>query len=169
MLFLLVSPVLPNGNCPRVARREEPHVALSGVIAGSIDSGEIALRLCCAHGLVAIVRHPSTSPQEHVELLQAARPRATARSLATGTVDGVNPLGSARDGLRPLEATPPSRFHWVAQKRRQDEARHRQTPDRTLLGPSRRVLMMRSRRSAIARGSMRLRTSASASTISVGR
>jgi hypothetical protein len=33
-------------NCPRVARREEPHVTLSGVIAGSVDSSELALRSC---------------------------------------------------------------------------------------------------------------------------
>jgi hypothetical protein len=45
MLWVGLSPVLPNGNCPRVARREEPHVALLGVIAGSHDSREIALRL----------------------------------------------------------------------------------------------------------------------------
>jgi hypothetical protein len=112
MLLVLISPVLPNGNCPRVARREEPHVALLGVIAGSIDRSEIALTFVLALiSLVAIVRHPSTSPQEHVELLQAARPRATARSLATGTVDGVNPLGTARDGLRPLEGSAASGFH----------------------------------------------------------
>jgi hypothetical protein len=29
------------GNCPRVARREEPHVALLGVIAESIDTDEL--------------------------------------------------------------------------------------------------------------------------------
>ena len=30
-----------DGNCPRVARREEPHVAHLGVIAGSIDSNDL--------------------------------------------------------------------------------------------------------------------------------
>jgi hypothetical protein len=44
-------PVLPNGNYPRVARREEPHVALSGVNAGSIDKNELLWRLC-SHAII---------------------------------------------------------------------------------------------------------------------
>jgi hypothetical protein len=50
--------VLLNGNCPRVARREEPHVALLGVIAGSFDGSEIVFTLI---GSMAIVRYPFTS------------------------------------------------------------------------------------------------------------
>src|SRR5580698_4030261 len=53
----------------------------------------------------------STSPWGRVDLLRAARPRAAAWSVVTGTVDGVTPLGTARDGLRPLEATPPAAFN----------------------------------------------------------
>jgi len=47
-----------------------------------------------------------------------------------GSPSGVILLGTARDGLRPLEATLPSTFHCGRAKRRQSEARHRQTPGR---------------------------------------
>src|SRR5260221_9980155 len=53
------------------------------------------------------------APQDHVELLQGCGPGATARSLVTGTVDGVtscwgHSIGACPSGLRLLEATPPA-------------------------------------------------------------
>jgi hypothetical protein len=45
-----------------------------------------------------------------------------------GSPPGVIPLGTTRDGLRSLEATLPSGFYCGRAKRRQSEARHRQTP-----------------------------------------
>ena len=49
-------------------------------------------------------------------------------------------MGTARDGLRPLEAASPAASIVVAQRRHQIEARHRiNAGDRISLGPSRRV------------------------------
>src|SRR5712692_8390374 len=115
MLLVTISPVLPNGNCPRVARREEPHVALSGVIAGSIDSIEIALR-SCSRSLVQwrLFATPPRRLQGRVELLHAARPRATARSLVIhrpGRLIGLQPIGDCPRRHEATRGNATSGFH----------------------------------------------------------
>jgi hypothetical protein len=112
--------VLPIGNCPRVARREEPHVALLGVIAGSIDSSEIALRLCSRSliqwRLFATLHVGFRAAWSCFALLAPGQQREAWSS--TGTVDGgYTPLETARDGLRPLEAASPAASIEVAQRR----------------------------------------------------
>jgi hypothetical protein len=75
-------PVLPHGNYPRAARREEPHIASHGVIAGSTVSSncsDVVLQATPSasgwggcngverHFLVALGRHASTSASSLVE------------------------------------------------------------------------------------------------------
>ncbi len=105
-------------------------------------------------------RHPPRRPEGHADLLQAARPGATARSVvSTGTVDGVG----SHCGL-PETASGHSRQRHPAASTvvAPCAARVKRATDKpgeeTASGPFRRVLMMRSRPSAIVRGSMRPRT-----------
>ena len=55
------------GNCPRAARREEPHVALLGVIAESIDSDELIWGSNRDHGSRALVATSKRRPEAHVD------------------------------------------------------------------------------------------------------
>ena len=98
-------PVLPNGNCLRVARREEPHVALLGVIAGSIDGSEIALWGCArARWFSGDVRHASTSASGPRGAASRCSPQGNSEKPGhpPGRLMGLHPIG---DCPRRPEAT----------------------------------------------------------------
>jgi len=120
--------VLPNGNRPRVARHEEPHIALLGVIAGS-STGTNYSEVVLVITAVAIDRHPPRRLRGTWSCFELLDPASTARGLVTGTVDGVTPLGTARDGLRPPEATADNATSrsslWSGTSRIQIETHHR--------------------------------------------
>jgi hypothetical protein len=103
--------------------------------------------------LVAIIATPPRRPEGRAELLHAAGPRATARSVVTGTVDGItfrgHPIGDCPRRPQATRGNATQRLSTVVApsaarvKRATDKPR-----EETASGPFRRVLMMRSRPSA---------------------